>query len=296
MRRTRWIGLTSITVGVSAALLTVSPPASAGIPECGNLRFEGLSNCEVRVKGECSAGCSELGIYKTACATRLVPVCKTECTLSAEATCTDSCTTQCKSDCDRGVNIICSHNCFAECTTTRDAKCSTAEDPERCAATWDANCDSECDAQCVTVDGGCYQHCIECCGGSCTADANMDCQTTCQNREFEDCEYDFRATCNASCSGDGALFCDGKYIISGSQIPACVNALLAQGINVKAEVKGEVTIGPDGIDGNLAAGVCSFRPASGAAGRAALAAPFAALAAAAGWFARRRRRSSRTSR
>ncbi|WP_437677513.1 hypothetical protein [Sorangium sp. So ce131] len=287
MRRFGFLGLAGVIVCLSAAL-----PASAGVEECGNIRFQELSNCEVRVQAECNAGCSELGIYETACATRLVPVCKTECTLSAEATCTDSCTTQCKRDCDNGVNVICSHNCFVECTTTRDAECAGDPDPVRCAARWDANCDGECDAQCVTVDGGCYDHCIECCGGSCTADANMDCQTTCQDMLVRDCEHEFRANCEASCTGDGALFCDGKYIISGSQIPACVKALLEQGVEVKAEAEGEVTLGPDGIDGDLSAGMCAVSPGS----KATLAAPFAALAAAAGWLARRRRRASRPSR
>ena len=112
-----------LLVGLTAAL-----PASAGVDACGDIRFEGLGNCEIRLKAECSASCSELGIYKTACATKLVPVCKTECSLSATATCTDGCTTTCKSDCDNGVNVICSHNCFAECTTTRDAKCASATD------------------------------------------------------------------------------------------------------------------------------------------------------------------------
>ncbi|WP_437578001.1 hypothetical protein [Sorangium sp. So ce887] len=272
--------------------LTAALPASAGVEECGNIRFDELSNCELRVTAECSAGCSELGIYKTACATRLVPVCKTECSLSAEAECTDSCTTQCSDGCKRGLNVICSHNCFVECTATRDAECSVNADVDaaQCAATWDANCDSECDAQCVTVDGDCYQHCIECCGGSCTADANMDCQTTCQDKEFEDCEHEFRANCDASCNGDGALFCDGKYVISGSQVPACVNALLAQGVSVEAEA--EVTIGTDGVSGDLSAGMCAASPGS----KASFAAPFAALAAAAGWLARRRKRSSHVSR
>ncbi|AUX39356.1 hypothetical protein SOCE26_007450 [Sorangium cellulosum] len=287
MRRFNFLGLAGVIVCLTAAL-----PASAGVEECGNIRFEGLSNCEVRLTAECNASCSELGIYETACATRLVPVCKTECTLSAKADCTDSCTTQCKRDCDNGVNVICSHNCFVECTTTRDAACADDPDPTRCAARWDANCDGECDAQCVTVDGGCYDHCIECCGGSCTADANMDCQTTCQDTLVEDCEHEFRADCEASCTGDGALFCDGKYIISGSQIPACVEALLEQGVSVEAEAEGEVTIGPDGLDGDLSAAACAVSPGS----KATLAAPFAALAAAAGWLARRRRRSARPSR
>lgn len=269
--------------------LTTALPASAGVDACGDIRFEGLSNCEVRLTGECTASCSELGIYKTACATKLVPVCKQECSLSATPTCTDSCTTTCKTDCDNGVNVICSHNCFEECTTTRDANCSTATDGVQCAATWNANCDSECGAKCVTVDGGCYQHCVECCGGSCSADANMDCQTTCQDKVFEECEQEFRANCDASCSGDGTLFCGGKYIISGSQIPACVKALLAQGIEVKAE--GKVTIGPDGINGGVTGGFCSYSPAT----RTSLAAPLAVLAAAAGWLARRKRSSRKSS-
>jgi hypothetical protein len=37
------------------------------------------------------------------------------------------------------------------------------------------------------VDASCYQHCVECCNGSCGARANMDCQTTCQDQEFETC-------------------------------------------------------------------------------------------------------------
>ncbi len=272
-------------MGIAVCLTTVLP-ASAGVEACGNIRFDGLGNCEIRATASCTAGCSELGIYKTACATKLVPVCHEECNLSATPTCTDSCTTTCKKDCDNGINVICSHNCFAECTTTRDANCSTATDGAQCAATWNANCDSECGAKCVTVDGGCYEHCVECCGGSCTADANMDCQTTCQNQTFEECEHEFRANCDASCSGDGSLFCDGKYIISGSQIPACVNALLEQGITVKAEAK--VTIGPDGINGDLTSGLCAYSPAN----KSSLVAPLALLATAAGWLARRRKRGS----
>lgn len=281
MMKSSFLGLMGITLGLTLAL-----PASAGVPECGNIRFEGLGNCEVKLSAQCTASCSELGIYKTACATKLVPVCKETCTLSATPTCTDTCNTQCKTDCDNGVNVICSHNCFAECTVTRDASCGGATDPAQCGATWDANCDAECDAQCVTVDGGCYQHCIECCDGSCTADANMDCQTTCQDEEFEECEQEFRANCEGSCSGDGTLFCDGEYIISGSEIPACIQALAAEGITVKAEA--EITLGPDGVDGAVS-GLCSHSPGKvGSYG-----APFAALAAAVGWLARRRRRSSR---
>ncbi|MEO5727270.1 MAG: hypothetical protein ABI134_35270, partial [Byssovorax sp.] len=114
-------------------------------------------------------------------------------------------------------------------------------------------------------------------------------QTTCQDKVFEDCEHEFRANCDASCSGDGSLFCGGKYIISGSQIPACVKALLAQGIEVKAE--GKVTIGPDGIDGGVTGGFCSYSPGN----TSSFAGPLVLFAAAAGWLARSRKRSSRKS-
>ncbi len=286
MKRMGMVGLLGVL-----ACLTTAPPASANVPECGDVPIdrwlsEGFASCEIRVNAECTASCKELGIYKVRCATKLTQVCGEQCTLSANATCSDSCTVQCKGDCDNGVNVICSHNCFTECTTTRDASCADKPDKAQCAASWDANCDSECDAKCVTVDGGCYQHCVECCGGSCTADANMDCQYSCQDVKFEQCEQEFRADCDGSCTGDGSLFCDGKFVIAGSQLPACISALASLG--VKAEVKGEITIGPDGINTNVAGGFCAF----GTDTKGSLGGPFAALAAATAWALRRRRRSS----
>lgn len=273
-----------LVLGLSAAL-----PASAGIPECNNIRFEGLGNCEVKVNADCDIGCSELGIYKTACATKLVNVCDTECTLTADAMCSAECNTQCKTDCDNGVNVICQHNCFSECTTTRDTDCAGKTDPEQCRATWDANCDDKCTSKCITVDGACYTHCIECCDGSCTAGANMDCQTTCQDKQVETCKQEFRANCQASCSADGALFCDGKFMIAGSQLQGCLTALAAQGINVKVEAN--INVEPGHVDGNVAAGLCTYSPAQDSKG--AMAVPAIALAAAAGWLARRRRRNAR---
>lgn len=274
--RSTFLALLTVTVGLTASL-----PASAGIDACNNIRFDGLTNCEVKLTAACSVACNNVGAFVMACATNLVPKCKETCTLPANPTCTDSCTVQCKSDCDNGVNVICSHNCFGECTVNRDTECSSAADPGQCAATWDANCDFECDQRCVTVDGGCYQHCIECCDGSCTADANMDCQETCQDPQFDQCEQSFLDNCDADCNADGALFCDGKYIISGSQIDACIEALAAEGIEVKAE--GEVTIGPDGVDGSIK-GLCSYSPST----QAPVGAPLA-LMGLVGWLARRRR-------
>lgn len=270
-------------VAASAALTTTVPAFAEGVPECGNLRFESLENCEVQVSAGCEAGCSKLGVYDVRCATKLVQVCDNQCTLTSDAGCSSSCNTQCKKDCDNGVNVICAMNCFDECSVGRDAECAKAANPSQCKATWDANCDAKCDSKCVTVDGGCYTHCIECCDGSCTASANMSCQFECQNKEFTTCEKEFQADCSASCSADGALFCDGVFVIAGSQIPTCIQALLDRGLEVN--VQGSINIGPDGIDGNLSAGICTYRP--GQVGSAL--APIGALAAAAVLAARRRR-------
>jgi hypothetical protein len=254
------------TLGWSLALgaFFAAASAQAGVPECGNVRLEDAGSCEIKGSVQCQAGCSELGVYKKACATKLHTVCRSECTLSADATCTDSCTERCSADCDIGVNVICVHNCFGECVGACDVKCAAAEDREQCQATCEATCDGECDIKCKPlVDGDCYQHCIECCGGSCTAQANMDCQTTCQDEEFEECEYEFRAECDGSCSGSGALFCDGEYVLSGEELPACVNALVARGIgavDLRGEASLEVKAGD--VDGG-----CSVAGAPGLAGR-----------------------------
>ncbi|MDH5491538.1 MAG: hypothetical protein OEY14_06250 [Myxococcales bacterium] len=242
-----------ITLGTLLAWALVPASAHAGIPECGGLRLEDVASCEVQASVDCEAGCSRFGIYKVACATQLQSVCRPSCTLAAEPTCTDSCTVMCQGECDLGVSITCQHNCFGECAGSCGTSCAGAVNVEQCVASCEATCDGECDIQCAVVDGDCYVHCVECCGGSCTAQANMDCQTSCQDVEFETCEREFQAECMASCSVDGALFCDGKYVMSATDIEPCIAALAAQGIMVQAEAS--VTLGPDGLSAD--GSVCS---------------------------------------
>ncbi|MCB9705361.1 MAG: hypothetical protein H6711_26040 [Myxococcales bacterium] len=237
--------------------LALPNSASAGLPECNNIRLEDVGACEIRGDLKCEAGCDELGIYKKACATKLHTVCRDVCTVDADGGCTDECTIQCSHDCDIGVNVICTHNCFLECEGSCDTSCAGAADEATCRASCEATCDGECDVQCgAAVDGDCYSHCIECCDGSCTAQANMTCQTSCQEESFEECEYELRADCSASCSGDGALFCDGEYVLAGSQIPACVQALIAAGISEPIEVGFEV-------DGRVSGSFCSVDGGAG---------------------------------
>jgi len=281
---------TAIVAGFSALIWAAE--AKAGVPECGDLRLEGAGSCELRGSLDCSASCDEFGVYKKACATKLHKTCRSECTLSANPTCQDECTVQCEADCDLGVNVICLHNCFGECVGSCDASCAGSADPETCVASCEATCDGECDTRCrPLVEGSCYKHCIECCGGSCTAQANMDCQTVCQEEEFEECEHEFRVDCQGQCSGDGAIFCDGEYVLGGTQIPACVSALAREGIaQIDLDIDGEGTV--DLGDGT-AAGLgkvggkgCALAGGNAKGGLTSLALGLAAL----GWFAGRRNR------
>jgi hypothetical protein len=242
-----WLGFRSSLFLAPVLLMASAGSAHAGLPECNYLRLEDVGSCEIRGDVECTGGCDDFGIYKKACATKLMRQCREECVLDPEPTCEDECTVQCNNECDIGVSITCQHNCFGECVGSCELTCQNSAEPEQCLASCEATCDGECDVQCgAAVDGDCYYHCIECCDGSCGAQANMTCQTTCQDREFETCEYEFRADCDASCSGDGALFCDNEYVLAGSQIPACVTALAAQGTAaVDLRVSGKVDTNVD---------------------------------------------------
>ncbi|MBW2465195.1 MAG: hypothetical protein JRH11_26335 [Deltaproteobacteria bacterium] len=268
-------------------VIGLTSSASAGIPECGNLRLEDVANCDIRADAECMAGCDRLGVYEVACATRLETVCRSECTLSATPTCTDSCTVMCQAECDAGVSITCQHNCFGECTGVCVDQCAGAANPSQCQASCEATCDGECDIQCApVVDESCYVHCIECCDGSCGAQANMDCQVSCQEVQFEDCEHEFQADCSASCSVDGALFCDDEFVLAGADVPACVDALIARGIGVEAEAS--VTLGPDGVSAGAGASVCTVSAPGSRRPRGAVLLGMMAIAGL--WFGARRRR------
>jgi uncharacterized protein (TIGR03382 family) len=76
----------------------------------------------------------------------------------------------------------------------------------------------------------------------------MDCQTTCQEESFEQCEYELRIDCDGACSGDGAIFCDGEYVLGGRQIPACARALIERGLaDIDLEASGSFEVDGDSL-------------------------------------------------
>src|SRR5258705_13011550 len=74
-------------LAVSGAVFSSSVPAHAGIEACGNIRLEDVGSCDIRGNVQCSGSCSELGVYRKSCATKLHTVCRQDCTLKADATC-----------------------------------------------------------------------------------------------------------------------------------------------------------------------------------------------------------------
>jgi len=207
--------------------------AQAGIPECSGIRVEADAQCRLELGADCEAECS-LGVYETACATHQYQTCQETCTLPPEPACTDECTELCAEQCEVGIEVVCHQNCFPECVDECAASCEAAEYTIQCRASCEATCDGECDHQCamLPVDASCYTHCLECCGGSCNASANMDCQLECQDHTWEECEYELQGKCEAACDLEGALFCDGQLVAAGSELQACVGALVARGVEL----------------------------------------------------------------
>lgn len=223
-------GALALVIGV---VCSMAGEARAGVPECGDIRIEADASCELKLGASCGASCSA-GIYEKACATQGFESCRTECDNPPSEPCKGGCAQECANDCGQGIDIVCHDNCFPECVDECAAVCEDAEDTIQCRASCEATCDGECDDQCALLppDSSCYDHCMECCNGSCSASANMDCQTTCQSVTWEQCEYGLEVECSASCEAEGALLCDGQYIIGGAQLWACVAALTELGLNV----------------------------------------------------------------
>lgn len=222
----------ALVIGLVVLAPVVLAPgrATAGVPECGNIRIDPGAECVVE-QGECGTTC-RVQRFAQACSTEEYQRCQGSCTQPPAPGCTEECAASCDERCAAGVEIVCHDNCFPECTDACTAACDASADTIQCRASCEATCDGECDHQCAMLpdDADCITHCIECCGGSCSAAANMGCQLQCQGQSWAECEDAQQLTCEAACEGEGALFCDGQLVASGAEVSACAAALVDQGV------------------------------------------------------------------
>ena len=246
MRGDRRARVAAGLIGLGLGALSLEQAARAGEQACGGVRIDEGAQCIVERGDACTNACEEAGI-EAACAAELKPECDTVCTaehVPAIPGCGENCNEMCAQQCDAGIAVVCNHNCFEECTLICPTTCADAEDKEACAATCEATCDQECVHRCGQLPPGssCYDHCIECCGASCSAQTKMSCQRDCQESKWSSCAEAHSASCDASCQEDGAVVCDGQVVATAEDALACVEALGEAGIDV--EDRGIIVLDP----------------------------------------------------
>jgi hypothetical protein len=240
------LALPAFLLASSSAFAITTPP------ECGNFDFNktGL-DCKIRVSAECSLDCSSLSFQAG---------CSGGCMGEPIPGCTDPCGDTCLAECNPAA-VDCVAGCHKECEQPFIDKC-LVDHPERdCPTDAKASCTSRCRDACAVMPSGCEDHCLTCCSGSCTSYANISCDI--------DCFAKLEGSCKAQCSSpDGALMCkdvDGRYqFVNSTNIKACVNALIEQGLKVDVSATATVTcdLSGCGADGSANAGglLCAASP------------------------------------
>jgi len=229
----------------SAALLFTASSALAQDNPCGKFDFSQGIDCKIEVEGGCKAQCTPLS-FKAGC--------EGGCNATATQDCTGTCGTQCLQECNPEL-LDCFKGCHAECDAEVQALCEAEDmDGVDCAEQAVAQCDLHCEDACEVPPSNCQDHCVSCCNGGCTTQVNFGC-------DF-DCFAELKGGCDVQCSKPkGAIFCNGQYV-NASDIDACVQYLLTQGIEVDASASGEINCsgGDCNIDGALDG--CTYSPAS----------------------------------
>jgi len=213
------------------ALLTLlALPAQAEDSPCGKFDFsDGGLSCRIEVEGGCKAQCTPLS-FKAGCTGG--------CTATATQNCTGSCGTQCLAECNPEL-LDCFKGCHAECDEPVKKQCEE-KGGTNCTEQAVAQCDMHCETSCKVPPSNCQDHCVSCCNGGCTTQANFDC-------DFN-CFAELKGGCEVQCSKpSGALFCNGQYVYA-SDIKACITWLATQGINVDASASAELTCDLNGCD------------------------------------------------
>lgn len=236
----------------------LSLSAHAGAPECGGAHVERGAYCEIKYTAGCRADCDVDSMLST-CAAELMASCQGGCNLDVDVTCTDDCQVQCEDQCRAdGGQVICNDGCMGECRGACDDRCAGADDADECYASCEATCSGECEESCANVpaDADCTEACKECCHGSCSARVNLDCQLGCQASGFSDCQAAALDECSGSCGIEGSIFCDGQYIVSGSDVSACADALRERGVIVETNTDVDLEFGDEDGDGSGSIGLC----------------------------------------
>lgn len=236
----------AMLLGTSQAFAITTPP------ECGNYDFN-LNNaeCKIKVDAECNVDCSSLNFQAG---------CNGECKGEPIPGCTDPCGSACQSSCDP-MTLDCIGGCKTECEQPFIDDCQAKHPDRDCVTDAKSSCATRCRESCTSMPSStCSEACTTCCHGSCTSYQNLDCDIGCFAK--------LEGTCKTQCSAGGALMCkdkDGRYqYVNASDVKACINAIVAQGLKVDVSAQGQVTCDLRGCDGTGNASVggiaCSTSP------------------------------------
>lgn len=222
----------ALVIGLAALpVLLFSQLALAQVNPCGKFDLSNGIDCHVEVEAGCTASCTPL---------KFEAGCEGGCTADVQMDCTGGCEEQCLLECDPA-HLDCVAGCHTECEQPCIAQCQTDHPDEDCPTVCKASCNTDCEAACGVTPSDCLEHCHECCTGACTTSANLDCNISCY--------AELEGSCTAQCDApSGALFCNGQYI-GASDVDACIQYLMEQGIDVDVSAQASGTCDLSGCEG-----------------------------------------------
>jgi hypothetical protein len=235
-----------VAVALFAGVSLASSQALAQEGPCGKFDFSGGLDCRIEVSGGCTAKCTPLSFEAG---------CTGGCQAPPDPACVETaCGEACIAECDPAL-LDCFQGCHDECDAEVQAQCEAEASGVDCAEQAIAQCNMHCKEACKVPPSDCQEHCEQCCTGSCFTLSNFSC-------DF-DCFAELQGGCEVQCSDPkGALFCNGQYVYA-SDIDACIEYLVTQGISVDVSAQGSAscTGGNCAATGKVKAG-CSTSPAT----------------------------------
>lgn len=216
---------------VAAVVLLPERSASAqdGLEACGNIAVEYRAECNVEPPGvQCETLCTPIAV-ESSCASELRTVCANECTTTiveeVVKVCSNSCVTECEVD---PGSFDCGVSCQGRCSTDCSSRCAGNSSESHCVASCRANCAASCRGGCKLVlpSATCEQICTPSCRAEIQARETVDCQVTCQDELFTECEQRLVGGCKTDCkTTEGALFCEDQFVDHDDNLQECIEAL-----------------------------------------------------------------------